>query len=179
MKIFGFMHSDTLHFCTLTTSINQKIQRNTHMDKYNTIPNCSNCWIHAYLASSCPSQGLISPADASLYTSYSFHNNYFNLALSSFIAPGSHQLVFIAYYLVLSFLLMYSSSGLSTNIFFLNKTNINTHHTECEMNIERSNGAFRMVLYLPSQQQQRPVSLLGLSKIAKRLTRVTAESSID
>src|SRR6218665_1277438 len=51
----------------------------------------------------------------------SFHNNYFNLALSSFSAPGSHQLVFIAYYLVLSFLLMYSSSGLSTDAFSLLK----------------------------------------------------------
>ena len=52
-----------------------------------------------------------------LYTLYSFHNNYFNLALSSFSAPGSRQLVFIVYYLVLIFLLMYSSSGLSTDIF--------------------------------------------------------------
>src|SRR6218665_2324572 len=31
------------------------------------------------------------------------------------------------YYLVLSFLLMHSSSGLSTDAFFSNKTNINTH----------------------------------------------------
>jgi len=53
-----------------------------------------------------------------LYTLYSIHNRYFNLALSSFsAASGSCQLVFIAYYLVLSFLLMYSSSGLSTDVF--------------------------------------------------------------
>ena len=44
-------------------------------------------------------------------------NNYFNLALSSFSAPGFHQLVFNAYYLVLSFLLMYLSSGVSTDVF--------------------------------------------------------------
>jgi len=39
---------------------------------------------------------------------YSFHNNYFNLALSLhlvLLAP-MHQLMFIAYYPVLSFLLM-------------------------------------------------------------------------
>ena len=38
---------------------------------------------------------------------------YFSLALSSFRAPGSRQLVRIVYYmyLVLSFLLMYSSNG--------------------------------------------------------------------
>jgi len=35
----------------------------------------------------------------------------------SFSAPGSRQLMCIAYYLVLSFLLMYSSSGLSTDVF--------------------------------------------------------------
>src|SRR6218665_1626652 len=53
-------------------------------------------------------------------------HNYFNLALSSFSASGSRQLVFVAYYLVLSFLLiMYSSSGLSTDV-FPNKTNINS-----------------------------------------------------
>jgi len=55
-----------------------------------------------------------------LYTSYSFHNNYFNLSLSSFSVPGRpgfHQLAFIAHYLVLSVLLMYSSSGLSTDVF--------------------------------------------------------------
>ena len=34
--------------------------------------------------------------------------------------------MFIAYYLVLSFLLMYSSSGLCTDV-FPNKTNINTY----------------------------------------------------
>src|SRR6218665_1244581 len=45
------------------------------------------------------------------------HNNFFNLALFSFSAPGSHQHVFIVYYLVLSFLLMYSSSDLSTDAF--------------------------------------------------------------
>jgi len=38
-----------------------------------------------------------------------------------FSAPGSHQLVFILYYLALSFLLLYSSSGLSTDVFFLIK----------------------------------------------------------
>src|SRR6218665_954314 len=54
-----------------------------------------------------------------------------NLTFSSSSAPGSRQLVFIVYYLVLSFLLMYSFeySGLSTDV-FPNKTNINTHtHT--------------------------------------------------
>jgi len=30
-KIFGFMHSDTLHFGTFATSINQNFQRNTHI----------------------------------------------------------------------------------------------------------------------------------------------------
>jgi len=38
-------------------------------------------------------------------------------------APCAYQLVFIIYYLVLSFLIMYSSSGLSTDL-FSNKTNI-------------------------------------------------------
>src|SRR6218665_1642422 len=61
-----------------------------------------------------------------LNTLYSFHNNYFNLVLSSFCALGSRQLVCIAYYLVLSFLLMYSSRGLSTDV-FPNKKNINKH----------------------------------------------------
>src|SRR6218665_956462 len=50
-------------------------------------------------------------------TLYSLHNNYFNLALSSFSASGSRQLMFIEYHLVLSFLFMYSSSGLSTEAF--------------------------------------------------------------
>src|SRR6218665_4158587 len=46
------------------------------------------------------------PQSVLLYTLHSFHNNYFNLALSlsSSSAPGSRQLVCIAYYLVLSFL---------------------------------------------------------------------------
>src|SRR6218665_3162383 len=65
------------------------------------------------------------PQSVLLYTLYSFHNNYFNLAPSSFSAPGSRQLVCIAYYLVLRFLFMYSSSGLTTDV-FPNKTNINT-----------------------------------------------------
>src|SRR6218665_2743041 len=39
------------------------------------------------------------------------------ISISIFSASGSHQLMFIAYYLVLSFLLMYSSSGLSTDVF--------------------------------------------------------------
>jgi len=59
------------------------------------------------------------PQSVLLYTLYSFHDNYFNLALSSFSAPGSRQLVCIAYYLVLSFLLIYSSSGLSTDVFLI------------------------------------------------------------
>jgi len=63
-----------------------------------------------------------------LYTLYSFYNNYFNLALSSFSALGSRQFVFSAYYLVLIFLLMYSSSGLSADV-FPNKTNISTQHS--------------------------------------------------
>src|SRR6218665_127109 len=61
---------------------------------------------------------------------YSLHNNYFDLALSSFSVPDSRQLVFIAYYLVLSFLLMYSSSGLSTDVLFPNKTKINTRSSK-------------------------------------------------
>ena len=47
---------------------------------------------------------------------HSFYNNYCNLTLSPYSAPGSHQLVFIVYYLVLSLLLMFSSSGLSTDV---------------------------------------------------------------
>jgi len=42
------------------------------------------------------------------------------VTLSSFSDPGSHQLVFIVYYivyLVSSFLLLYSSSGLSIDVF--------------------------------------------------------------
>jgi len=57
------------------------------------------------------------PQSMLLYTLYSFHNNCFTLVLSSFSALGSRQLVFIAYYLVLIFLPMYSSSGLSTDVF--------------------------------------------------------------
>src|SRR6218665_2334754 len=54
---------------------------------------------------------------------HSFHNNYLNLALSLhlvLLAPvNSCELH--NYYLVLSFLLMYSSSSLSTDVFFLIK----------------------------------------------------------
>ena len=70
------------------------------------------------------------PLSMLLYTLYYFHNNCFNLAFFSFSVPDSRQLVFIAYYLVLSFLLMYSSSGLSTDVLFPNKTKINTRSSK-------------------------------------------------
>src|SRR6218665_27427 len=48
------------------------------------------------------------------YTLHFFHDNYLNLALSSSSAPGPvNSCELHNYYLVLSFLLMYSSSGLS------------------------------------------------------------------
>ena len=71
--------------------------------------------------------GIISSSGERQNERWALDYNYFNFALSSFSAPGSRQLVFIAYYLVLSFLLMYSSSGLSTDV-FPNETNINTYY---------------------------------------------------
>ena len=50
-----------------------------------------------------------------LYTLHSFHNNYL------YLAHLVNSCELHNYYLVLSFLLMYSSSGLSTDVFFLIK----------------------------------------------------------
>src|SRR6218665_1529691 len=76
-----------------------------------------------------------------------FHIGFFSIPYSLFTAiisiSLSLHLVLLAsvnscelhnYHLVLSFLFMYSSSGLSTDVFFPNKTNINTHilHTKTE-----------------------------------------------
>src|SRR6218665_860930 len=84
----------------------------------------SRCPIIQSLASSCPVLGLFSPS-VFLYTLHSFHNNYLNLALCLhlvLLAPvNSCELH--NYYLVLSFLFMYS---VCLPMFFPNKTNINT-----------------------------------------------------
>src|SRR6218665_4153528 len=64
----------------------------------------------------------------SLHSSYTLSTTIISIALSlhlMLLAPVN-SCVLHNYYLVLSFLLMYSSSGLSTDV-FPNKTNINTH----------------------------------------------------
>jgi len=73
---------------------------------------------------------------------YILSTTIISVSLSPFSAPGSRQLVCITYYLVLSFLLMYSSSVLSTDV-FPNKTNINTHFQNAEDNTSYKDNTLR------------------------------------
>src|SRR6218665_727589 len=74
------------------------------------------------------------PKSMLLYTLYSFHNKYFNfITISSFSVPRSHQLVFIACYLVLSFLLMYSGIGLSTDCVFVIYDLVDKVYRQCSV----------------------------------------------
>src|SRR6218665_1356980 len=83
----------------------------------------SNVFPMSYIdPSSCPALGLFSIVDASLYLIFFPQQLFQSHSPLSYSALGSCQLVFIAYYLGLIFLLMYSS--LSTDV-FPNKTNIN------------------------------------------------------
>ena len=44
-KYLSFVHSDTIHFCTFATSINQKLQRNTHISTCLTYMLCYIIWL--------------------------------------------------------------------------------------------------------------------------------------
>ena len=77
-------------------------------------------WINTYMHTLISKYlHLISPVGSSLHVYLIFFPQqlFQSISPSSFSAPGSRQLVCIAYYLVLSFFLMYSSNGLSTDVF--------------------------------------------------------------
>src|SRR6218665_453933 len=103
-------YTTCMHACSLYVRIECGLKDSGHKQTAKGTP------LH-YFSSSCPVLGLFSPSGF-LYTLHSFHNNYLNLALSSFSIPTPVDSCELHnYYLVLSFLFMYSSSGLSTDVF--------------------------------------------------------------
>jgi len=89
----------------------------------------SSCTIQV-IASLCPALGSASRCSSNLHT----HSTIQSVSLPSVSAPGSHKHVFIVFYivyLVLSYYLLYLSSGLSTDVFHIK---MNTHSQQTSNN---------------------------------------------